>query len=48
VASIPSVIAAWKAPFPNPIDLEEDEQGTAAEAAAVAATAAPSTTAPVS
>ncbi|HXU61369.1 MAG TPA: MFS transporter [Polyangia bacterium] len=48
VASIPSVIAAWKAPFPNPIDLEEEDQATAAEAAAVAATAAPSTTAPVS
>jgi hypothetical protein len=25
VASIPSVIAAWKAPFPDPPDVDEDE-----------------------
>jgi PAT family beta-lactamase induction signal transducer AmpG len=48
VASIPSVIAAWKAPFPNPVDLDEEDEAASAEAAAVAATAAPSTTAPAS
>jgi PAT family beta-lactamase induction signal transducer AmpG len=26
VASIPSIIAAWKAPFPNPPDLSEDDE----------------------
>jgi PAT family beta-lactamase induction signal transducer AmpG len=26
IASIPSVIAAWKAPFPSPPDLEDEEQ----------------------
>ena len=30
VASIPSVIAAWKAPFPNPIDVEPDDEGQGA------------------
>ncbi|HSS40838.1 MAG TPA: MFS transporter [Polyangia bacterium] len=45
VASIPSIIAAWKAPFPNPPDLDEEDENLPA-AAAVAATAAPSTTAP--
>lgn len=30
VASIPSVIAAWKAPFPNPKDVEEEEEGAKA------------------
>jgi PAT family beta-lactamase induction signal transducer AmpG len=29
VASIPSVIAAWKAPFPNPPDVEEEGEGEA-------------------
>lgn len=48
VASIPSVLAAWKAPFPNPREGDEEDDATAAEAAAVAATTAPSTTAPAS
>ena len=30
VASIPSIIAAWKAPFPNPKDVDEEEQPNAA------------------
>lgn len=32
VASIPSVIAAWKAPFPNPKDGDEDDDGRNAKA----------------
>jgi MFS transporter, PAT family, beta-lactamase induction signal transducer AmpG len=35
VASIPSVIAAWKAPFPDPPDVDEDEEGSAAAKALV-------------
>jgi PAT family beta-lactamase induction signal transducer AmpG len=30
IASIPSVIAAWKAPFPNPKDVEEEGESNAA------------------
>jgi PAT family beta-lactamase induction signal transducer AmpG len=26
VASIPSILAAWKAPFPDPLDIEEEEE----------------------
>jgi PAT family beta-lactamase induction signal transducer AmpG len=29
IASIPSVIAAWKAPFPNPKDVEEEGESNA-------------------
>jgi PAT family beta-lactamase induction signal transducer AmpG len=32
IASIPSIIAAWKAPFPNPPDVEETEPEPAAPA----------------
>ena len=36
VASIPSIIAAWKAPFPNPPDIEEEGSGTAERSVQVA------------
>jgi MFS transporter, PAT family, beta-lactamase induction signal transducer AmpG len=39
VASIPSVIAAWKAPFPDPPDVDEDDAAAQAkELAPLAAT----------
>jgi PAT family beta-lactamase induction signal transducer AmpG len=39
VASIPSVIAAWKAPFPDPPEVEPSDEGEKAAAAAVAVAA---------
>ncbi|MEZ4298833.1 MAG: MFS transporter [Polyangiaceae bacterium] len=36
VASIPSIIAAWKAPFPDPVDEEEAESGEESAGAAPA------------
>src|SRR5262249_48276230 len=32
IASIPSIIAAWKAPFPTPPDVEEGEEPESAKA----------------
>lgn len=40
IASIPSIIAAWKAPFPNPPDVEGDEEGDVGGAPKEAAAAA--------
>jgi PAT family beta-lactamase induction signal transducer AmpG len=34
IASIPSIIAAWKAPFPDPVDVETDEEEEQDERAA--------------
>jgi MFS transporter, PAT family, beta-lactamase induction signal transducer AmpG len=39
VASIPSVIAAWKAPFPDPPDVEPADEGEKAPAPAIAVAA---------
>jgi MFS transporter, PAT family, beta-lactamase induction signal transducer AmpG len=39
VASIPSIIAAWKAPFPNPTDVEDDNEALESKKAAVEAVA---------
>jgi PAT family beta-lactamase induction signal transducer AmpG len=38
-ASIPSIIAAWKAPFPNPTDVEEDSDSPESKKAAMEAVA---------
>ena len=37
IASIPSIIAAWKAPFPNPTDVEEEDLVPSAKKAAAEA-----------
>lgn len=37
VASIPSIIAAWRAPFPDPVDEESDEEAPSPDKAAAAA-----------
>lgn len=43
VASIPSVIAAWKAPFPDPKDVEDDDEAATIEGRAMAAASSGST-----
>jgi PAT family beta-lactamase induction signal transducer AmpG len=40
VASVPSLFAAWKAPFPNPPDVDDDDKGGGGDAAVTEGTTA--------
>jgi PAT family beta-lactamase induction signal transducer AmpG len=40
VASVPSLFAAWKAPFPNPPDVDDDDKGSGGHAAVTEGTTA--------